>query len=185
MGVQSNDLLRERMVELKDLLTLHASVVSTVAVSINVRNWMSSGVRLNLSLMTDAMTIGGVPGTGESGLTLLTVDNRGDASTMLTHMIMLEMPRLQWIKYRLHLKYRPKQSYLIPNPQVSGPSNIPSDLEPGKRWIGAMRPRPDLNIHVQNGSHCTGVIVNTRNRPYLIRIPKKHDKLPEGTTTLS
>ena len=42
-------------------------------------------------------------------------------------------------------RVRPKASYAIANPQLKGyPPNIPSSLEPSRRWTGAIRQRPDV-----------------------------------------
>jgi hypothetical protein len=126
------------------------------------------------------VTIGAGPAFDEDNLILLTVTNRGDAPTVITNMVLFEI-RSSWQRWRI----RPAKSYVIPNPQLKGyPCNVPSDLEPSKRWTGAIRKREDLALNLHDGRHYTGIYASHRNRPYLMRIPKKVDKLPKGTMPL-
>jgi hypothetical protein len=161
------------------LVAVYAAIIGTSAFLLNLKSWVDSGVKLRLSLM-DGMTMGGGPDLDERNLLILTVTNRGDAPAVITNMILFEIrsPLQRW-------RIRPAKSYEITNPQLKGsPRNIPSDLEPSKRWTGAIRKRDDLEINLHDGRHYTGVYASNRDRPYLIRIPKKANNLPEGTKTL-
>jgi hypothetical protein len=162
------------------LVSVYAAIIGTSAFFLNLKSWWDSGVKLSLSLMVDGMTIGGGPDFDEQDLIMLTVTNRGDAATVITHMVVLEFQSL----YR-RWRVRPHKSYLIPSPQLKGyPPNVPGDLEPSKRWTGAIRRRDDLGINLHDGYHYTGVYTSNRDRPYLIRIPTKKSKLPDGTKQL-
>jgi hypothetical protein len=87
----------------------------------------------------------------------------------------------RWQRWRIH----PAKSYIIPNPQLKGyPDNIPSDLEPAKKWTGVIRKRPDLIADLRTGDFYTGIYASHRDRPYLIRIPKSKAKMPKGTVPL-
>jgi hypothetical protein len=138
-------------------------------------------------------TIGGGPEVDEEDLIILYVTNRGDAETMITNMGLFEIGswwRLPLFKITSSMswwpwKIFPEKNYLIPNPQLKGyPPNIPSALEPSKRWTGAIRPRPDVIPDMHTGNFYTGIYASNRERPYLVRIPKRRDKLPEGTAAL-
>jgi hypothetical protein len=95
-------------------------------------------------------------------------------------MVVLEFRSL-WARWRI----RPSESYFVPSPQLEGyPRNIPSALEPGKQWVGHIQERPDTTADLRSGQHYLGVYASHRERPYLIVIPKKKDKLPEGTKPL-
>ncbi len=162
-------------------VAIYAAVVGTSAFFLNLKMWFDSGVKLNLSLIPEGVTIGAGPEFDERDLVLLTVTNRGDAATVITNMILFEM-RSPWQRWRM----RPTTSYVIPHPQLKGyQQNVPSDLEPSKRWTGAIRKRDDLSIDLHDGHHYTGVYASHRDRPYLIRIPKKITKLPKGTKAIS
>ncbi|MGB8276471.1 MAG: hypothetical protein WCF20_00820 [Methylovirgula sp.] len=151
------------------VISIYAAIISTVAISIQVRNYFASGVRLHLSLIPNGVTIGAGPESDEDGLIILTVTNRGTAPTMITRMVVLEFTS-SWQRLRL----RPKQSAIIPNPQLKGyPPNTPSELAPAKNWTGVIRTkRPDVP-NFTTGNWYAGVYVSTRNQPYLKRIPKR------------
>jgi hypothetical protein len=165
---------------IKTIATIYAAVVATGALLLSLKTWLDSGVKLRLSLMADGMVTGGDPRHDEKDLVFLTVTNRGDAPTMITNMVLFEMTSW-WQRWRI----KPKKSYVIPNPQLRGyPSNVPSDLEPAKKWTGAIRKRGELIPDLHNGHFYTGVYASHRDRPYLVRIPKKRDPLPKGTEEL-
>jgi hypothetical protein len=161
-------------------VAIYAAIVGTSAFLLNLKSWFDSGVKLKLDLMPDGTTIGGGPDLDERDLIILYVTNHGDASTVVTNMVLFEIAAW-WQLWRV----RPKTSYAITNPQLTGyPPNIPSDLEPSKRWTGAIRQRPDVIPDMRTGNYYAGIYASNRDRPYLIRIPKRRRKLPEGITTL-
>lgn len=148
-------------------IALYAAIVATSAFFLNLKSWFESGVRVRLSVISDGMIIGGDPAYDERDLVILTVVNRGDAPTMITTMVVLEIN--SW--YQLW-RVRPAASYMIPNPQAKGhPLNVPADLDPGKKWTGFVRSRQDEpKRNFRDGWHYVGVYTTTRNRPYLKRI---------------
>jgi hypothetical protein len=159
------------------LVAIYAAIIGTSAFLLNVRMWWEAGPKLVLTLVSDGMTVGGGPELDEKDLILLTVTNRGDSATMITNMVLFEITS-PWQRWSI----RPTKSYVIAHPQLKGyPPNIPSDLEPSKRWTGAIRQRPDLIINMRDGNHYTGVYASHCDRPYLMRIPVRKDKLPAGT----
>jgi hypothetical protein len=162
-------------------IAIYAAVLSTVVATLQIHKYLTSGVKLYLSLIADGMVV--TPGVGveEKNLIILTVINRGDAPTMITNMILWECESL-WQRWRS----RPKASYVISSPQHLGyPQNVPGDLEPSKRWSGIIRQREDLIPNIRNGKFYVGITASHRNRPYLMRIPMKLASLPDGTKTLS
>jgi hypothetical protein len=162
-------------------VAIYAAIIGTSAFFLNLKSWWDSGPKLKLSLIPDGIIIGGGSEMDEKDLIILNVTNRGAAATMITTMVLFEMST--WWQ---RLRRRPRKSYVIPNPQVKGyPLNVPSDLEPSKRWTGLIRSRPDLKVDPRDGNHYVGIYVSHRDRPYLMRIPKAKDKLPKGTTQLA
>jgi hypothetical protein len=162
-------------------VAIYAAIIGTSAFFLNFKQWFDSGVKLKLTLIPDGATIGAGPDFDEQDLVMLTVTNRGDASTVITNMILFEM-KYPWQRWRV----RPIKSYVIANPQLKGyPPNVPSNLEPSKQWTGAIRKRGDMRLDLYDGHHYTGVYTSNRDRPYLIRIPKMVSKLPEGTQAIS
>jgi len=174
-------------------VAIYAAIIGTSAFLLNLKTWFDSGVKLKLRLVPDGMTIGGGDELDEKDLIILYVTNRGDAATMITNMVLLEIG--SWWRLMLfnltssvswwRWKVQPERSYQIANPQLKGcPRNVPSTLEPSKRWTGAIRQRPDVIPNIHTGDFYTGIYASNRDHPYLVRIPKRQDKLPEGTTTL-
>jgi hypothetical protein len=157
-------------------VAIYAAVVGTGALLLNFKSWFESGVKLKLRVIPDGMIIGGGPDLDEKDLVILTVMNRGDASTEITSMVLLEFTSIyqRW-------RFRPDNSYAIMNPQHKGyPANLPSDLAPGKRWTGSIRRRLEIIPDLRTGAFYAGVYTTTRDRPYLARIPKQKDSLLKG-----
>ena len=90
-------------------VAIYAAVVATTAFFLNLKTWWDSGVKLALNLIPDGMTIGGGPDVDEKDIIILNVTNRGDGSTMVTNMVLLEMTSW-WQRWRM----RPTKSYVIP-----------------------------------------------------------------------
>ncbi|MGY4369221.1 hypothetical protein ACVW1A_005286 [Bradyrhizobium sp. LB1.3] len=153
-------------------VAIYAAIVGTAALILNFRAWFEKQVRLNLSLMADAVLIGGNQGEDEKGLMAVTVINRGGQTTTLTHLVILRFDN-RWKRWRV----RPSKSYFIPNPQVGGVGAIPFELEPGKKWMGAARSRPEVVTDVRDGTYYIGVYATHRDRPYLVHIPEARSKL--------
>jgi hypothetical protein len=173
-------------------VAIYAAIVGTGALLLNFKSWFDSGVKLKLNLVPKGLTIGAGPEFDERDLTILYVTNRGDADTTITNMVLFE--RARWWQGRplywpLSLKWLNTpwgKHYEIAHPQLKGyPPNVPSTLEPSKRWTGAIRydARRDIIPDLHTGYFYTGVVASHRDRPYLKRIPKG-DGLPEGTQQL-
>jgi hypothetical protein len=160
-------------------IAIYAAVVGTAALFLNFRTWFEKRPRLYLSLMMDARVIGG-PEEHEKDLMAVTVVNRGGQTTTLTHLVVLKFDNglKRW-------RVKPSKSYIIPNPQIGGTGNIPFDLDPGRKWMGIARSRPDVVPDLRDGKHCFGIYATHRDRPYLIRIPTlRRSKLPPNTKVL-
>lgn len=98
---------------------------------------------------------------------------------MITNMVIFEMTRWQ------RLRIKPAKSFVVANPQMTGyPPNIPSDLEPSKKWTGFARPRPDLLPHWPSHRYWVGIYVTHRDRPYLIRLPKTKPGPPANSKSV-
>jgi integrase len=139
-------------------VAIYAAVIGTSAFMLNLKAWWDSGPKLRINLMLDGMTIGN-PALDEKNLIIVTVTNRGGATTMVTNLCLFEMPTLwRWLllptwwswlllltRWRWAWLFRPLKNYIIPNPQLKGyPPNVPGELEPAKKWTGALRQRTDV-----------------------------------------
>jgi hypothetical protein len=109
-------------------LAVYAAIVATAAVILNFRSWFEKRVRLNLTLMPDAVLTGGFEEGTEKDLMAVTVVNRGGQMTTLTNLVILRFDNA-WKRCRT----RPSKSYIIPNPQVGGTGIIPFELDAWQR----------------------------------------------------
>lgn len=165
--------------KIEALLACYAAIVATAAFVLNVRSWYEKGVRLNLSLMPNAIMFTGPGEDAEKNLLALTVINRGGATTTLTHLVVLRFENTLG-----RLRDRPSKSFVIPNPQPGPVPNIPFELDPGKKWMGIARRRLDVIPDIDDGKYFIGVYGTHRDRPHLIRIPEAKSKLPPDTSEL-
>jgi hypothetical protein len=150
-------------------IAVYAAIVSTGALFLGVIRWVEAGPRLRITLIPDGMTIGGGPDVDEEDLILVTVTNKGEAATMITNLQLFEFR--SWLH---RLRRRPMRSFVIPNPQLKGyPPSVPTLLEPGRFWTGAIRKRTALIEDLHTGRFYVGVSMTHYVRPWLRRIPKR------------
>jgi hypothetical protein len=153
-------------------IAVYAAIVSTGALLLAIKCWFEAGPRLRIAVIPEGMTVGGGPEVDEAGLILVTVTNRGDAATMITNLLVLEFGN--WIQ---RLRRKAKRSMVVTNPQLQGDvPNVPSILEPGLFWTGAIRLRKDMVDDLHVGRFYVGVSSTHFNRPLIKRIPKRSAK---------
>ena len=160
-------------------IAVYAAIVATAAVVLNFRSRFEKRVRLNLTVIPDAVLFGGHGVDTEKDVMSVTVVNRGGQMTTLTHLVILRFDSF-WKRWRM----TPSKSYIIPNPQVGGTGIIPFELDAGKKWTGMARKRPDVISDLQDGKYYVGIYATHRDRPYLLRIPKPRSRLPLNTKPL-
>ena len=153
-------------------VSIYAAIVGTGALLLNFKNWLDSGARLFVTLISDGMIIGGDPEFDERDIIIVNVINRGAATTMITNLTLHQFSS-RYTRWR----FNPSSNFVVLNPQMKGyPQCIPSDLEPNKRWTGIVRNRPDVVANIRSGRFYVAVHASHRNKPYLIHIPKLKDK---------
>jgi hypothetical protein len=151
----------------------YAAIVATGALFLEIRRWFESGVRLVVRVTPDMMTMGSAnPEHDEKDLVAVTVYNRGEVPTTLVGLSVLRYPTL--LSY---MRNRPSRAFVIPNPQLLGhPPNLPSESKAGSQWSGFVRHRPDVIKDLQDGTFYVAVTSTDRDKPYLVRIPKRKRK---------
>ncbi|MFG1296674.1 hypothetical protein [Xanthobacter variabilis] len=148
-------------------IAIYAAVVATGALALEVRRWVESGPRIVVKASPNMMILDPLSKDEEKGVLVVTAYNRGEQSTTITHMLIVEYPN-----FIARMRNRPSKSFLIPNPQVSGPPIIPSEIKPGAQWMGVARHRPDVIPDIQTGKFWAGIVTTDRGRPYLRQIPR-------------
>lgn len=147
-------------------IAAYAAIVGTGALFLEIRRWRESGARLSLSLMADAQIVGDGR-IEEKGLIVANVTNRGDMPTTITNLGILRFEN-----FFQRLRDRPAESYIILHPQLEGhPPVIPSEVGPGRLWMGIARPRPDVIPNLRNGEYYIAVYGSHRRQPTVARIP--------------
>ena len=155
------------------VVAIYAAIVATGALALEVRRWFESGPKIFIRAVPNMMVVG--DGVEEKDLLAVTAYNRGDQSTTVTHMVLVEYDNL-WSR----LRDKRSKSYIIPNPQLSGhPPSIPKELPTGGQWMGFARSRPDVVDDIETGKFWAGVHTTSRDRAYLARI-RKRKPVPKG-----
>lgn len=160
-------------------VAIYAAIVGTGALLLNFKTWFDSGPKIKMTLIAQGVVIGGDPQFDEKNI--ITVINRGTASTTVTGLHFFEFPSW-WALWRR----RPAKAYAVLNPQLKGyPPNVPSELAPAKTWTGVIRRREDLVHNIHDGNHYAAVYMTHHDRPYLKHIPKLAAKPAPASTSPS
>lgn len=163
---------------------IYAAVVATAALALEVRRWVESGVRLSLSLMTNAQTIQNGK-VGDARHLLVVVSNRGDRATTVTHLAALDYSGHWYSYWWRRLRHRPTQTLLVPDPRPDdySPPVLPSVLEPGKQWHGFTDWETIKPLVIKaKGMLFIAVVSSDATHPRLKRIPLKSATAPEPRT---
>jgi len=161
-----------------DWIAIYAAIVATGALFLEIRRWFESGPQIHVRATPNMMVLGGSSPEEERDLLMVHAYNRGDQPTTITNMVIFEYSS-RWSRWR----GRPKSTFLIPHPQLTGrPPIIPAELRPGGQWSGMARTRSEITGDLQSGCFWAGVVTTDRDRPYLARIPKRK-KAGSDTTT--
>jgi hypothetical protein len=145
--------------------------ISVCVFGLELRRWLNEGVRLSLTVITDARLISGSQ-EDKNTYVSLTVMNRGSAPTTITHMILYSYPsRLAlWISARLTrwMKQQRPQTFIVANTGAPGP--LPYVLEPGHHWVGMATHTPELERMIDAGRLYVGVIGSHSNKPQFMAV---------------
>jgi hypothetical protein len=160
------------MIKPEFLIAAYAAILSTGVLALQIKQWLEAGPHLRITLIPEGMTIGGGPELDEKDIIIVTVTNRGESPTMITNLLVFEYTS-RWQRMRR----LPKRSMVITNPQLKGyPPNIPTILEPGRFWTGAIRQREDVVKDFHTGNFYIGISCTHFNVALLKRIPKRRGK---------
>jgi hypothetical protein len=140
-------------------LSIIALVISSGSVALQARAWLMSGPRLHLSLIADARSY---PDDGRGERLALTVINRGDEPTMLTHMVGYTFANCiqKW-------RERPQTAGIIPS------ANMPTKLDVNGTWMGMLFYDGEVTNNRATGRFYIGVIASHSNKSSLIRVPPR------------
>jgi hypothetical protein len=160
-------------------IAFYAAMVATGVAFLQFRQWMVSGPRLSISIIANAKLLGVFDEEDEREYVAVTVVNRGDAPTTITHLAVVEKSRFFDRLFRIK-----RQTYLIPRPQLPGADPvIPHVLEPGRQWTGMGNRRPDIPELIKlldSGKAFALVQASHADKPTMKRIPKRREILKDA-----
>lgn len=151
--------------EASDWIAIIALIVSSGALFLEVRRWFEEKPRLKLSVMRDAIEF---PDDDGKPKLALTVVNRGNMPTTLTHMVAF-LYKSRWHKWR-------RKSYRA---GLVNSTRIPAELGVNKNWIGMMLYEEDMLEGRNRGELYVGVIAAHSDREFLVHVPAKEKTVPK------
>jgi hypothetical protein len=152
-------------------ISFFSLIISACSFVLEFRRWFDEGVKLTLSVIPEAKMFGG-PIPDENTYVSVTVTNRGDAPTTLTHLVVYAYPNtlavytprrlLRWFK-----QLKPKM-WLIAN--TGGPNPIPYTLEPGRYWVGMALHTPEVKAAMTAGQLYVGMVSSHSDKTLFKRV---------------
>jgi hypothetical protein len=156
-----------------------ALFISACVFALELRRWFDEGVKLSMSVMSNAKLVGGIEEDKNTYLSV-SVTNRGSAPTTITHMVLFNYPSYlaRWIPSRLTrwMKQLRPETFIISN--TGAPGKIPYVLQPGHTWIGMATYTPDLEQMIEAGRLYVGIIGSHSDKTFLRRV--RHWKPPRN-----
>lgn len=146
---------------MSDVTALVAIVISAGALTLELRRWFDSGPKLHLSLIADGMLMPGDDGVAKL---FITVTNRGDTPTTITHMICFA----QWPWWQFWQR-KPIMTGIV----NSSIQPIPYEVGVNRSWMGRLNYDDTLDAYRAKGQLYVGVIANHSGRQYLKLVPPK------------
>lgn len=143
--------------------TVYAAVVATGALFLEVRRWFESGTRLHVTYMLNAITF---PRDGERNYIVITVANRGDTATTITH-LGFQAYGTRWDR----LCRKASASFIANNPSPEQP--IPHFIEPGGRWMGMCIQNDEINRLLDSGLLWAEVYATHADNPTSVRLMRR------------
>ena len=141
---------------------------------LELRRWLNEGVKLTMSVMVDAKFFGGGQQDDDTYIAV-TVTNRGNAATTITHMVLYDYPNrfARWLPQFLArwIKSQRPKTFIVANPTAAGsPGRPPYVLEPGHNWHGIAVHTPDVTQMIDAGHLYVGVVGSHRDETLFKRV---------------
>jgi hypothetical protein len=130
--------------DLTGILAIWGAVLSTIAIFWDIYKWRTSGPSLHMRVST-GMVAYNMPVYEGRTLIMVSVTNRGDRPTTITHLNMAYYDT--WWKAILCMK--PSQNYWVANPNTF--QQVPFELKPGIEWKGMIEQNSEIEIWAQEG----------------------------------
>lgn len=150
-----------------DFIALLALIIATATFALQVKQWLENGPKIHLSVMADAITF---PDDDRRPKLGLTVTNRGNEATQITHFIAFGF-KSRWRRWRR----KPFFTAIVNSP------NTPHMLEARKYWIETMYYNEKTKQLRDAGELYVGVIATHRDLEFLMKVPAKTSRAKKAT----
>ncbi len=141
-------------------VAIYAAMVATGVLFLEVRRWVETKARLAIDIAQRMQTIN-IPGAGDGPYLLVTVSNRGQSPTTITHLALEEFPSW-WARVR---GKRAKAAVVI-MPMLPGMTqHLPFFLEPGAQWQGAALQDQELEDWIASGHLYVAIYASHFRKP--------------------
>lgn len=147
-----------------DVIASYAAIVSTGVLSLEVRRWFESAIRLSVTMMPEAKM---TDDPSDRTYLAVFVVNRGPTPTTVTHMTLHEYPSL-WAR----LRGKASWNAIVPNPAPAGHPNIPQQVDPNARWVGMAVYDDDLMERRKRGHLYVAIQATHSDKATLKRVPR-------------
>ena len=149
---------------ISDIAAWWGAVIATVVLVWDVFKWTRSRVNIGVTAAPNMSTFNSSVGHPEDDkLIFLEVVNHSDRLTTITHVVTKHYKNI-WMR----ILNKPSMQGIIISP--IGQQPIPYELEPGKRWTGAIN-QLDIEEKVQKGgAFFCGIHHSASNKPSLVKV---------------
>ena len=145
-----------------DFIATLALVIAAGTFALQMKQWFDSGPKIHLSVMGDAVQF---PDDDGRPKLALTVTNRGNEPTQITHVIVF--------KYRSWFERWRRKPYFT---AVVNAPGIPMLLDARRYWLGFVYYDEKLSAARVAGEAYVGIYATHSNREFLTKVPPRKDK---------
>jgi hypothetical protein len=157
-------------------IAIYAACVSTAAVLWDAYKWKTSGPKIAATLAINMKVIGGPSRYGDKTLMSMTVTNRGDRPTTITHLAMH-----RYASWWSMMRRRASDNWIVTDPSES--QRLPFELKPGAVWIGMAEQTPDVEGMARAGLLYVAVLHSHSERSIQQRVRFAKEQGTEKTTS--
>lgn len=153
--------------DVSDWAAVIALGLSGAALSLEVKRWIESGPRLQLTVMPDMVTAPHDDGRPKLALTVI---NQGSAPTTLTHMVGYVYPTICTRMLR-----KPTKAFIVNTWDSPFGATLPHELGVNRIWTGVLRYDDALSEKRARGELYVGVFASHARKPRIVRVDFKPD----------
>lgn len=156
------------------VVAILSAIISAGSLFLEIRRWFEAGPKIHISLIADALQF--PEPVDPQPMLVITVTNRGDTPTTITHMIAFAQ-HPTWQIWRR-------------KPMMTGVVNttmqpIPFEVGVNKYWMGRLNYDAELRSYRANHQLYVGVICSHSRRNFLKRVPRAKRDIPTETVGAS